>query len=92
MGLIDIYRRNFRLGSFLKFFLVVFMLALLIGCTQRETVTSYIKIRDRLQSDAVNACEVHGQQYLLHYTNDLVNWEVVCYQRSPVKHFTYMLN
>jgi len=87
----NIFKRNFTIANFAKFFIVCFLLMLLLGCEHKETVKSYTERRLSLQDGAVKLCTERGQHYLMHYTADLSEWEVICIQKSPFRAFTYEL-
>ena len=71
--------------------LLLLLLLLFTGCTKSYTPS---EMRDKIfishaevEDIAIRSCTDYGQSYLLHYTEDLKSWSVVCYQESPVKHF-----
>lgn len=77
------------------FLIVLVSCSFLIGCTKRDFKgykIDYILEKERLSITAKQECRGHGQEYLLHYTNNLENWIAVCYQQSPFKPYEYAIS
>jgi hypothetical protein len=79
----NIYKRNFKLNSFIKFFFAISVMLLLIGCERQYTQKEYKENYNQMTSIAMDKCKSHGQIYIQHYTPDLEVWEVACLQKSP---------
>lgn len=69
----------------------ILYLTLLTGCSNSdEAWMEYMKDNDGLTDNAKEICKDHGQEYLMHHYTGL-DWEVICYHRSPIRHFYYDL-
>ena len=70
-------------------FLFFILLLLLTGCSKGVDQKDYMLQKYILRDAAVSECNVHGQGYIMHHTDNLLDWNVVCYQDSPFRSFEY---
>jgi len=88
----NIFIRNFKVLSFIKFFFVILVISLLTSCTTRGLRKDFKEDYAFYTQIGLEECEKHGQFYVQHYSPDLETWEVLCFQKSPVRHFTYIIS
>lgn len=85
------YKENLKLNKWIKFTLCLFVIVLLTGCTHRGFKREYEQDYIRVGMVAKNVCGTYGQDYLIHYTYDTENWEVICTTKSPVVFITHII-
>lgn len=72
----------------MKILIVILLLLLLVGCNDLD---KFKEKHQDLKSTAIKECSRHGQNYEIHYTYDLENFEVQCYTKSPIKFYYYRI-
>lgn len=72
--------------------MVMTSIVLLTSCTRGGLIKEYKEDYDFFYYTAMEECPKHGQVYIQHYSPDLISWEVLCYQSSPVRFFTYVIS